>query len=559
MFESVSLRLINCLFVGIVFTYGCARQDSLSPEIREALIQPGHGLLGQDVDGISPEDDDAEQQPIIQVVEVSEKEWIDQAQLPWSYAEIHYVHGRRIGYSIMNVGQSETTDVNLLKIDRLDVIDRSPSGQPVPVRQVKYESYEKPNGELASFKFLSSIDGEIDLEIEGRIIFDQIDVTRKEKSGKPKRMQIPWEKGNWGPLGVQFVLMRNPMSPGEVREVSVYLPQLGQSVPVRLLAKSPEITSLAGQAAAELLPVDVLMGTPQSGSYSRVWVDQRGVIEKTTSLSGDSVIKTRVAPETVRRLADQSEFRRYREHHIPVLGHIESLSTSSPVTMAVQSIELDPFGLFLNNGRQRLRSVNAGSCQVTLHTLMNEENFKSEADYPGEADISPSMIIPAKHPLFTQLNERIFGAQMIEEGCTVEEIGEVLVNSLHQSWQPLPQGAEIRSTLVAARTNSGGFVEMASVLAALLRNRDIPARLVGGLLIDPNKSQAGFHVWNQAWNGQQWIELDAFMGTPVGNYHVSMVTTDASGENPYHLWLPKLKEIREILDLDVLTMSFDSN
>lgn len=544
-------KIVCSLFLMLIgaIAVGCTRQDSLPPEVRDRLIHPE--LSFSDSEDSSEESGETmDLGPDVNVAELTEQEWISPDQLPWTYAEVHYLRGRRIGYSLMTVAKSELADFNLLKIERIDVIDRAPSGESMPVRQVKYESFEKPNGELSSFKFLSSKDGETDLEIEGQVVFDQLDLTRREGAGRAKRQKIPWPGGSWGPLGIQFILMRSPMQPGEIQESTIYLPQMGQFVPVRLEAKSHEITALPGQSAAELLAIDVLMGTAESGSYSRVWTDHQGIIQKTASLTGESVIKTKVDEGTVRRLADQIEFRRYLEHQLPVSGDVASLLVDKAVTIEVESIELDPFSQFLSDHRQQVRSVSAGKSQVLLGESGVLQQSPQQKDAPGDSDLDASLMIPADNPLFIELADQFLESRHSDD---IAEAAEQLSAGLHRSWQKEPLGAQIRSTMVAARSQSGSSIECASVLVAMLRNREIPARLVGGLLIDADSAQGSFHVWAQTWTGQGWLDLDAYHGGPVGNQYLTMVTTAATGENPYHLWLPKLKAIREISSLNVLS------
>jgi hypothetical protein len=523
---------------------GCSPKEPLPMEVRESLANPEKGFADSP---ISKDAADLEEEATLAAV--SDLDWISRSELPWSYAEIHYLRGRRIGYSLMTVAQSELFEFGQLKIERLDVIDRGADGAPIPPRQVKFESFEKPNGELSSFKFVSTVDGQVDLAIEGRVIFDQLDLSRRENSSKAKSQKVAWKKGTWGPLGIQFLLMQSPMQPGQTREAVIYLPQMAQFVPAKLVANDFEITALPGLPASELLSIDVAMGTAESGSLSRIWVDQQGVIQKTAALSGQQVVKIKVAVETVNRLADRSQFGQLLGQHVPVVGAIEYLMSNDPATIQVESIELDPYGHFLQDGRQLLRSISAGACQLTVGTEVRPVTEARATEPPSDAELESSAIVPSSNLLFTQIAQGIIGA---EAELSTRQMAESLSAGWHQTWKGRPQGEEIGSTLIAARTTSGGPVECASVLAALLRNQGIPSRLVGGLLVEPTSATAGFHVWTQYWTGDQWLNLDAHTGVPVGQRHLAMVATPASGENPYHLWLPTLKVIRELSELNVI-------
>ena len=135
---------------------GCAPSEKLPPEAAELLLNPEANLDSQTavMDLEQPNSG-----PKVEPAPVGDADWIDLARLPWTYAEVHYLRGGRIGYSIMTVSRSDISEFKQLRIQRTDVIDRAPDGTQIPRRQVNYEAFERPNGELASFRFDSQIDG----------------------------------------------------------------------------------------------------------------------------------------------------------------------------------------------------------------------------------------------------------------------------------------------------------------------------------------------------------------------------------------------------------------
>lgn len=567
--------LFFAIFAGAIWT-GCGSKQELPPQVRDSLLEADAGLKEQ----LSAEQglDTAPQTGVVKY-QVNNDAWIDETQLPWTLAEVHYLRGGRVGYSILNVTKSEISDFNLLKIQRTDVIDRAPDGSPIPPKKVIYDAFERPNGELASFQFRSTVDGQPDLEVEGRVIFDNMELTRKELDEKQRRQKLPWSHDIWGPHGIQSLLMRSPMSPGEVREVQFFLPQLSQFVSARLEAIKVEATPLTGTATPELLKIDVQIGTAESGVHSQIWTDDQGVIQKTATLTGEPILKIRVDTGTVKRLADQSHFGRMVQKQIELSGDTSKLTSTNSLVVEIQSIELDPFGKFLKTNRQDLRSLNASTCQIT--TGQRADTPLEPEDHPDTSYLAASPIIPSNLLPIEQLagqllrvepsespgettdeadqnsNEASSEAEEIKndsEGAStdsVESIAERLRVQLHQRWTTQPISAEIKSTLVAARSRAGSSIECASVLAALLRHQQIPARLVGGLLMDSDSHKVRFHVWTQAWLEGAWHDMDAILADSVGPYHLAMVTSDASGDNPYQSWIPALEAFQEILELRV--------
>lgn len=539
--------VLRFLVAGSIVIVGCATSEELSPDVTALLATPEAGLSDADSmrDLVSPE------HPIVEQANVSEQDWIDDSRLPWDYAEVHYLRGGRIGYSTMTVAWSEIAAFKQLRIQRTDVVDRAPDGTSVPPREITYEAYERPNGELASLRFFSKVDGKPEMEIEGRMIFENFEIAKRVEDGKLQRSKMIWPVGSWGPLGIQSALMRNPMEPGQTRELQFYLPQLGQFVKARLEAIEHEITPLAGRSVSELLKIEVHIGTPETGVRSHIWVDSQGIIQKSYTLTGEPILRVRVEQDTVRRLADQSRFARLADLEIALSGKVENLQLN-PLRVEVQAIEFDPFSKFLHNHRQQKRSRGAGTCQlqtgmVETGDLATENN--QSTDIAEESHLGSSAIIPSSSILIGEM-ATLFLADTSPE--SQELVAAALHSELNRQWTLQPSKGEIGSTLSAARNRTGGSMECASVLTALLRNQKIPARLVGGLLIDEETGKAKFHVWTQAWFGERWNDLDATTSSSVGPLYLAMATTAATGENPYQAWLLVLESIREVLDIRVL-------
>lgn len=530
------------LSLSLLSVIGCTHSEKLPPEAAELLLNPEANLDSQTA---ALDFEQPNSGPKVEPAPVGDSDWIDLARLPWTYAEVHYLRGGRIGYSIMTVSRSDISEFKQLRIQRTDVIDRAPDGTQIPRRQVNYEAFERPNGELASFRFDSQIDGQPELEMEGRMIFEEIDITRREQ-GVQQRRKVAWPKGTWGPLGVQSILMRSPMEPGQVRESQFYLPQMNQFLKIRLEAIEYEITPVADRSVPELLKIDVQIGTPESGVRSQVWTDKEGVIQKTATLSGDPVLRMRVGEAVVRRLSDESRYGRLLQKEIELTGDLVNLSSQDPLTIEVQSIELDPFGKFLPSHRQKLRSLSAGTCQIKTGQIAQPS--ASANDSADDSHLAASAIIPAQNSVIAGLAARLLGDTPLE---SPQEKAARLTAELQKQWTMQPNGVEIKSTLVAARALRGGSLECAAVLASLMRQQQIATRLVGGLLIDSQSGKASFHVWTQAWINARWLDWDASIAEPVSTRHLAMATTSALGENPYETWLPVLEVIQEILDIRV--------
>ena len=93
---------------------------------------------------------------------------------------------------------------------------------------------------------------------------------------------------------------------------------------------------------------------------------------------------------------------------------------------------------------------------------------------------------------------------------------------------------------VAAR-RQGDCSEHAVLLAATCRARQIPARVVIGLVYSPATQSFLYHMWTEVWISDRWIPLDATLGRGgVGATHLKLRSSNLSRESPYGLVSPVL-------------------
>jgi hypothetical protein len=100
-----------------------------------------------------------------------------------------------------------------------------------------------------------------------------------------------------------------------------------------------------------------------------------------------------------------------------------------------------------------------------------------------------------------------------------------------------PEHQSHQSASEAIRGDSGDCGEMALVLAAAAKSRNIPARIVVGLVYSPTfmGRQQVFapHVWTQVWNGRQWQSFDAAL-LEFDSTHIALGITDGNPDNVKH-------------------------
>ncbi len=550
------LYCYSCFLV-LFLSLGCQPKDSLPPEIQKQLAEGTDKKASSDAgENQTSESENSEShnkadpgsktsepaKPVLEQCNVDKTAWIDVNKLPWSYWEAHYVGNTRIGYSSLIVERSEVAELKQVRIRREEVLDRAADGSFIPVRKVVMESYERVTGEVASFRFESSVDGERDMLVEGRQVFGDLEISTKEGDAQASRQKIPWKSEFWGPLGVQQLLMRSPMKAGELRTTSIFIPQLRKFIPVLLEAKQVELTPMSSGVALPLLQVNLTVATPEGNSTSSIYVDEQGVIQKTLARSSNQmVLKMRVEEAVMQRLRDQSEFARGLQHSVAFSGDAPDIKGATSVVYKVEAQDIDPYDALLEYSRQRLKSNSPTSCELTILKL-NADALVSEKQ-PEPADLESSLMIPADKPPVLELAAEILGSQ---EGLTNGAKAELIRQGLARLFKVRDIQPEIVSTLIVSREREGSCIECANLLAALLRSQKIASRITAGLRVDPASGLSHFHTWAQAWIEDRWVDLDASTPDGCDMSYVAMRAHSGSGENFYTEYLSIFKLIHKL-------------
>jgi Transglutaminase-like superfamily len=548
------------------FCSSCSRPEPLALDVQKQLVSMPDELPKSTTDSAEKKNTESatesesttgsaspKEEIVVERFLVNDVDWINLDQLPWNYAEVQYVENTRIGYSTVKVSRSELTE-RLLRILREDVIERAIDGSPAPQRRVTLELFEKPNGDLASFRFDSKVEGVNDLVVEGRVNFNDLHVTKREGKNQPLRTKMPWKRDNWGPFGIQSVLMRSPMKPGEVRAAQIFIPQLAQFVPVTFEARGMEITPLVQGKSQELMLIDLTIGTPADGMLTSLFVDNKGVILKSITRSGQLMSAFQVPIEIVQRIADQSEFLRGMAHQLTVTGDASPLPTASSAQYAIEAEDVDPYDSLIGNSRQKLRSISPDRVELTISVPDADAFDAVDINRPDATLLESSLLIPTEKEQIKSLSAELLSDRTTEGD---RQKAEALRLAVHQSWKLQPIGGQIGSTLVAARERTGSCIEVSHLMAALLRHEKIPARIVFGLAINAAKGSAQFHVWNQAWLDEQWRDLDATIPGGIGVAHIAMSISAGAGQNPYADYLKILNRLSKFRRLEILNSGGD--
>lgn len=182
-----------------------------------------------------------------------------------------------------------------------------------------------------------------------------------------------------------------------------------------------------------------------------------------------------------------------------------------------------PFG-----GVQSVAWQADGSAILTIDTARCD--VIPDHDFPTDEDSKASAMVNADDPEVKRLAEQATGS-------TPAARAESLRALVHSYIQRKNLGVGFASAAEIVRTRTGDCTEHAVLLAALLRARGIPARVVSGLIyaeeFEGKRDVFGYHMWAQAYIDSCWRDLDATLppGLTFDATHIALAHSSlADGE-----------------------------
>ncbi|MEZ6133542.1 MAG: hypothetical protein R3C53_01400 [Pirellulaceae bacterium] len=269
----------------------------------------------------------AEQVAVLPVqLKPDDRPWIAPDLLPWETSYAQYVGNQRIGFSMLSV-RPPTLNNQSVRIVRHDFLEHNAQGKLTTV-EIELEAVERHTGQLQSFS-QRTMAGGVQAEVQGSVYDATLKMEAINATGKTQAT-VAYGDDVWGVLGVQAMLLHSPIKAGQRREGKVFVPGLGAVVEVELEAGSQlEPTPLVGGSSPELLPVDITMRSDTGGMRSRNWVNERGEIEKTATLTPPIVVTFRIPSETAAQLAAESRLTRLQNVTVELAGSVSELGRAA--------------------------------------------------------------------------------------------------------------------------------------------------------------------------------------------------------------------------------------
>ncbi len=459
--------------------------------------------------------------------------------------EAHFLRGAKVGHRQTRIYELADADPALLRIVATDQLEMRRFGDvthqtltlasletvPGQVRQMAYRLAGASNWQAATVG--QQVDGVVR---DGRLV-----ITRRG-TAKSTTEEFAWPSNNEGFFAVQRSLARQPMEAGEERMVHSFLPLLDQTAQIKLQAIHLEETPCLDQDR-RLLRIEAWDPGASAWGWKVpqiYWTDETGQIWKTQEPFLDR--------QTIR--TSQAEASRPNDLVAWDIGLDSGVSLDEEIvdpyatTHAVYRVQLEGLQadkVFPSCVSQRLipsDSADGSFALLTVQRIQPDEPKTPDAADPGpqEADLLPNPLIQSDDARVVAIANAAAGS-LEDPWRAATALEQYLFRMLGKAdvSQVFSGAAE-----VAAR-RQGDCSEHAVLLAATCRARQIPARVVIGLVYSPASKGFLYHMWTEVWISDRWIPLDATLGRGgVSATHLKLRSSNLARESPYNLVSPVL-------------------
>ncbi|MCE9547181.1 MAG: transglutaminase-like domain-containing protein [Planctomycetia bacterium] len=356
--------------------------------------------------------------------------------------------------------------------------------------------------------------------------------------GKTSRTTLPWPADAGGLKvcgfnGSEQSLERKPMQPGETRRIKEFVPIFNQVAEVTLTAKDFESTPLIDAPPQRLLRIDTETRLPgQQPMKGAVWTNEQGVPQRVRQdmLEQETFRTTR---EVALRESTQAPPDLIKLSLVKVAPAPKKPHEAQRMVYRVALKDGDPLQTFPVSASQAVKSLGPHEAEITVRAIRPGDGHahgKSEA--PTIADRQPNNMIQSDDAEVISLAKEV-----VPQETDPWRIALALERHVKSSMKQADFSQALASAAEVARSRRGDCTEYAVLLAGLLRARGIASRVAVGLVYAPSLGAFGYHMWTEAWIGDEWIPLDATLGRGgIGGGHLKLADTNFSTGSPDSFW-----------------------
>ncbi|MBN1588062.1 MAG: lasso peptide biosynthesis protein [Pirellulales bacterium] len=450
--------------------------------------------------------------------------------------EVCTMQGKRIGYAHTRIDRVTKDNRTFVRLQRYSHIKVMRSSQTTELRS-KLISLETLEGRLVSFTEVQQL-GPTPTRVQGHVDNDQL-VVERTSGGPTRTATLPWSNSDGGYQAIEYSLAGKPMKPGESRNLRVLVPNLNETVTVRLVARHVEPTQLL-HGSHQLLRIDNRTWFADGQAIDgTIWVDKKGEILKTDASMQQQTF--RCSREEALDETDLGKFDIGLSSLLAIDRPIPNPHDTRRIRYRVSLADGDPAAAFVAGTSQRIKSLGTKSAELTVLAIRPDQPKEiqlAEADRPTIDDINPNSLVQSDDPRVRTLAEKATQGKTDAWSQAV-----ALERYVHDAVRNKTFSHALASAAEVAETGEGDCTEHAVLLAAMARAVGLPARVAIGLvyLEQPQEPRHafGYHMWTEIYVRDRWIPMDATLGRGgIGAAHLRLAHSNLKDANAMSSFLP---------------------
>ncbi len=373
-------------------------------------------------------------------------------------------------------------------------------------------------------------EGKMDLTLEG--------------SGQKQRLEVPWAADIRGPYGPEMSLAREPIEPGQVREVKTFIPELNRIGLTTLDAKDFEEVELGKGITMTLLRIEGVVkddnGSKLPGMETTYWIDSSGQILKslTDAFGGMATYRTtrEAALSPSRDKLDMVEATIIRTPRA-----ITNPTSTTRVLYLVTLKDIEASEVFPEDSRQSLSKTSDGKTRLEVR-LSGPEQGEAGPDRVADEFLSASPLINSQDAKVVELTRSAIGNASDPWARAVAIVQWVSDNVREKNFE-----VAFASASDVARSLAGDCSEHSVLAAAMCRAAGVPARVAIGLVYSEDLRGFGYHMWNEVYVNNRWVAIDPmFRQSEVDATHIKLNDSSLDGVSPFEQFLDIVKVFNKL-------------
>ena len=446
-----------------------------------------------------------------------------------------YLGGSKVGY----VSDTMQKDGDVVKSRNEFVMQIKRAGQSIEIT-VEHETKEKLSGELIDFSSETKMAG-IPMLKKGRVEGKELVVYEKQFiTGKETRHPFDPEGAmSWGLR--KKVLEKGFQEAGKTYELKVYSPDLGMKAPVKA-----NINCL-GKKMIQVGPekilgyeVDMELQSTFGSLKTKSWFDKDCVALRTDmNMGGMNISMIQVPKKKAKKMdAEVQEL---------LLSSVVSLNAAVPKgdknIFIMETVKGEWSATLFEGNGQKVEKIDDKTVRVIVDQSPTKKKAVEEID--RKSFLSASVYLDTDDLLIQKLAKKGKG-----KAKTPKEIAKKLTKFVFRYMTNKNYGVGFATASEVARNKEGDCTEHSMLLAALGRALGIPTRVATGLVyadeFEGEKDVLVYHMWNQFYLDDEWVNLDAALGLVKCPADRITFTVDSMQEDTMDSVIPVMELINNL-------------